>query len=87
MRLLRNIQPVEPEKKVVRSMETYTKVPVPVSCRKQDAFYVKTGILMLSQDKDGFIGEELPELRKAYNDFDIRSGNVSETLLASVDEC
>ena len=62
------------------------KVETPKGCEKQESFYLKTGILMISPDHDQLISAELPELRQAFEDFDESNPQrPSDELLDSVD--
>ena len=61
--------------------------PPPKGCEKQAAFYRKTGILMMSSDeRNDFVRKELPELGKAYDQFNPSSPrSPSEDILDAVD--
>ena len=59
----------------------------PKGCKKQEAFYRISGILMLSSRKhDKFIAESLPSLAKAYEQFDeSKPRKLSDEILTAVD--
>lgn len=63
------------------------KVETPKGCEKQEAFYLMTGILMMSPDHDKVIASDLPELRDAFEHFDVtKPQRPSDELLKSVDK-
>ena len=60
------------EKTVCTSGRVITGMPVPMpkDCEKQQAFYLKTGILLLSNKANHILEKESPGISKAYAAFD-----------------